>query len=181
VPAGIAHAPSDGMNTNKIEESSRMLAATSWSAIATGVFVALALQVLLLMLGLAFGVSVGDRRIDTGFAWWSFLVTIVSLVVGGAVTARLSRTYSTLGGMVAGAMTWAVAIVVGGMFGNIVGETLATRVSTSGVWAAFLGILLGLAAAMLGGVLGATRGLGSRPSGTDLPVTPIETPAHVGV
>lgn len=149
------------MNTYKLEEGSRLLAATSWGAIAAGVFVALALQLLLLLLGLAFAVSVGDHIAEGGFAWWGFFVQLAALCVGGALAARVSRASSQLGGMVAGAMTWAVAVVIGGALGGVpLAGAAASELGASGAWAAFFGVLLGLGAALIGGAFGSRRSAG---------------------
>jgi len=155
----------------KLEEGSRIIATTSWGAIVAGVAIALALQLLLLTLGFAVGASVGDHVPGGGYAWWAFLVQLLTLAIGGAVAARVSPTRTRLGGMVAGGMTWAFAIAIGEVLGSAVA---VTRLGSTGLWSAFFGMLLGLGAAMFGGLLGATR----RP--TSLPVAPLhpQTPAH---
>lgn len=155
--APSVHGP-EGMNTQKLEESSRLVAATSWGAIAAGVFVALALQTLLLLMGLALGLSVGDRTVSGGYTLWAVLVQLGALAVGAALAARVARADTRLGGMVAGAMTWAVTIVLGGLGGLTLASVAMIPGATSGAWAAFLGILLGLGAAVLGGAFGASLG-----------------------
>lgn len=146
------------MNTHRLEESSRLVAATSWGAIAAGVFVALSLQTLLLLLGLALGLSVGDRTVSGGYTLWAVIVQLGSLAIGAALAARASRVSTQLAGMVAGAMTWAVTIVLGGLGGLTLASVAMVPGATSGAWAAFFGILLGLGAAVLGGAFGATLG-----------------------
>ncbi len=63
--------------------------------------------------------------------------------------------------MVAGLMTWAVAIVIGGALSWI---SVGRMIDGTGAWSAFLGAVLGLGAAIIGGMFGAS--LGSRSSGT---------------
>lgn len=150
------------MDTRKLEEGSRLVGATSWSAIASGVFVALALQTVLLLLGLAFGLSVGDRAVGGGYAMWAILVQLSSIAVGSALAAAVTHAERGKGGMVAGLMTWAVAIVIGGALSWI---SVGRMVDGTGAWSAFVGAVLGLGAAILGGVFGSTFG-GSLSSGT---------------
>jgi len=144
-----------GMDTRKLDESSRLVGATSWAAIASGVFITLALQSLLLMFGLALGLSVGDKMIAGGYALWAVIVQLVAITVGAALAARISHAHHRRGGMVAGIMTWAVALALGA---TLTGATLSQRFESTGAWAGFLGAILGLGAAIVGGALGSTLG-----------------------
>lgn len=143
--------PSAVMNTRKLEESSRLVGATSWAAIASGVFVALALQTVLLLLGLALGLSVGDEMLGGGYALWAVLVQLGSLAVGAALAAATTHAEHRSGGIVAGIMTWAVAIVIGGALSWI---SLRGMIGGTGAWSAFVGAVLGLGAAIVGGMFG---------------------------
>ncbi len=151
------------MNTRKLEEGSRLVGATSWAAIATGVFVALALQTLLLLLGLALGLSVGDGEVGGGFALWAILVQLASIAVGSALAAATTHAERRGGGIAAGIMTWAVALVLGGALSGI---TLGRMLGETGAWSAFIGALLGLGAAIVGGAFGASLGGRARGSFT---------------
>lgn len=162
------------MNTRTFDKSTRLIGATSWAAIASGVFIALALQALLLLFG--FAVAVEDARIGAGYGSWAVIVQLISIAAGAALAARLSHAGDRAGGIAAGVMTWAVALVVGGA---LQGVTMIGRGGGSAMaWAAFIGAALGLGAAIFGGAAGATvRG---RPAGT-IPTTssgPSETPSH---
>jgi hypothetical protein len=119
----------------------------SWGAILTGVVVALAVQVLLAMLGAAIGlatiepVQAGDNPSAASMGisaaiWWA-LSGIVASLAGGWVAARLAGVPSHEAGMLHGLATWAVATlvvlyllsstataIVGGAF-NVVGRTLS--------------------------------------------------------
>jgi len=141
------------MNTRRLEEGSRLFSAIRWGAIASGVFVALALQTLLLLLGLAFGLSVGDEAIGGGYALWAVIVQLFCLFVGAALAAALSHAHGRSGGIAAGVMTWAVALVIGGALG---GFSLTQRLDGTAAWSAFVGALLGLVAAIAGGAFGTT-------------------------
>lgn len=147
------------MDTRKLEEGSRLIGATRWASIATGVFVALALQTLLLLLGLALGRSVGDEAVGGGYAVWAIVVQLCALVVGAALAAATSHASTRMGGIAAGVMTWAVALVLGGVLSGI---AVVRGVDGTGAWSAFVGALLGLGAAIVGGAFGATFGGSSR-------------------
>lgn len=169
------------MDTRRLEEGSRLFGATRWSAIATGVFVALALQTVLLLLGLALGRSVGDEAVGGGFALWAIIVQLCSIAVGAALAASTSHADTRMGGIAAGVMTWAVSLVLGGVLSGV-----AFMRGTDGgdAWSAFFGALLGLGAAILGGAFGATLGRTSPTSAdrgeplTSRPITTHGTPTH---
>jgi hypothetical protein len=119
----------------------------SWGAIIAGVVVALAIQVLLAMLGAGVGLATiepaqqGDNPSATsmgiGAAIWWALSGIVAAFAGGWVAARLAGVPSREAGMLHGVATWAAATlvvlyllsstassIVGGAF-NVVGQTLS--------------------------------------------------------
>jgi hypothetical protein len=126
----------------------------SWGAIIAGVVVALAIQVLLAMLGAGIGLAAiepaqqGDNPSATsmgiGAAIWWALSGIVAAFAGGWVAARLAGVPSREAGMLHGIATWAAATlvvlyllsstassIVGGAF-NIVGRTLSGVGSAAG-------------------------------------------------
>lgn len=141
------------MDTRRFEEAARWLGTIRWSAIATGVFIALALQTVLLLLGVALARSVGDEAIGGGFALWAVIVQLACLAVGAAIAAALSHVHDRMSGVAAGVMTWAVALVLGGVLS---GFSLTQRLEGTAAWSGFFGALLGLAAAVVGGAFGAT-------------------------
>lgn len=157
------------MNTRKLEETSRLVGATSWAAIASGVVVALAIQTVLVLLGLAVGLSVGDGMIAGGFAVWAVLVQLCSMAVGAALAAATSHAEGRMGGIIAGVMTWAVAITIGGLLSSIG----IARLGEGGAWTAFFGAVLGLGAAILGGGFGSLIHGSSRGSYTTTDRGPI--------
>jgi hypothetical protein len=169
------------MNTRTLEHSSRLVAATSWGAILSGVFVALALQTLLLLLGLAIAGSVGDEVPRGGFALWAVIVSIGSFMIGGALAGSVARADNRASGIAAGALMWAVALVVGnfltGALGASMPRTSAAAFDTSWAWAPFFAALLALGAAIIGGVLGASlRGRRSLDTTTTTTATHPTTP-----
>lgn len=113
----------------------------SWGAIVAGVVVALVVQMLLMLLGLAIGTATIDPAMaDTpqastlgigGGVWW-LGSTAVAVFVGGWVAGRLAGMPSATDGMLHGVVTWAVATLfaiyllsttigslVGGAFGAL--------------------------------------------------------------
>lgn len=126
-----------------------------WSAIAAGVVVAIALQIVLRWLGIAFAMSWGDDEPEGGYALWSILVQLGSLFVGAAFAAYLARAPTATDGALVGAFTWALALVLGS---SVAATTFGWRVDGGGAWAAFFGAILSLATAVVGGAIGATRG-----------------------
>jgi hypothetical protein len=153
------------MNIRRIEERIDMVGAASWGAIATGVFVALAIQTLLLLLGVAFGVSVGDEALGSGYAVWAVLVQLCSIAIGAALAAALSHTDNRTGGSMAGFLVWAVALVLGGILSGLF---LPRRIDETGAWSAFFGAALSLIVALIGGAIGARlnrhrAGMGGEP------------------
>lgn len=128
-----------------------------WPAIAAGVVVAVALQLLLSWAGSAFALSVGDEQPETGLALWLVIAQLLSLFLGAAFAAYLARAASTTSGAVIGAFTWALALVLGSALASRLFEGWRPADPGDAAWAMFLGALLSLATAMLGGAVGALR------------------------
>ena len=149
------------MNTRSLEESTRLVDSLSWSAIAFGTFIALSVQSVLLMLGLALATSTGDEMPGGGFNIWMVVVELVAIAVGAALTARLSHVDRRSNGIAAGVMTWAVVLVLGGVFQGL---TMTRALGGSGAWAMLIGAVVSLVAAMIGGAFGASLGGSSRGS-----------------
>ncbi|MEE2950835.1 hypothetical protein SAMN06297251_10236 [Fulvimarina manganoxydans] len=110
----------------------------SWGAIVAGVVLAIALQLMLGLLGLGIGLGgvPGSDRAVTALAStagiWSIAVALIGLFVGAFAAARLGGVTETLDAVLHGAITWAVATllvvvllagtasaVLGGAFGAI--------------------------------------------------------------
>jgi hypothetical protein len=93
----------------------------SWGAIAAGTVTALALQVLLAMLGTGIGASTVDTlssgdtpsaaALGGGAAIWWVIACLISLMAGGWVAGRLSGVTRTAEGGMHGMLTWAVAVL----------------------------------------------------------------------
>lgn len=162
------HSPS-GMKTRRLEEGTRLFGSISWGPIITGVFLALALQTLLMLFGLAIVQSTGDNVPGNGFAVWVVIVQLAAIAFGAAVASSLSRG-DRRAGIAAGIMVWAVGLVLSGF---VTGLALGAPLAGSGAWSAFFGALLGLAAAIIGGMFGSRigRARGSLTGATTADVT----------
>jgi hypothetical protein len=141
----------------------------SWSAIFAGVFVGLAIETLLLLLGAAIGTSVGDRVLGGAFGIWAVIVTMLGLAIGGAVAAYAAKLTRPREGAIIGFLVWSVVVVLS----STLWSSFGPQMLGTAMWARFFGALVGLACALGGGVLG-TR-LEERPT---RPVITDETLPH---
>jgi hypothetical protein len=142
--------------------------------IIAGVLVALAFELMLMVLGTAIGTTVFPRRTEVGkgaaigLASWFMLALLISAFAGGWVAAGGARALRARDGVLQGMVTWAVVSLIGvslvggavrgavaGIFG-LGADQAAARVAM-GNWGLFAALLLPLLAAMLGGVAGAIR------------------------
>ncbi|HSF69850.1 MAG TPA: hypothetical protein VLA47_05680, partial [Nitrospira sp.] len=116
-----------------------------WSAVFAGWAVGLAVQMVLSLAGLGFGAWAIDLHdanptedVPVGAAVWTGLSMLISALVGGYVTARLSGTLIRRDGVYHGVVVWgvnwlvfawltttAMATMIGGAF-SILGTTLET-------------------------------------------------------
>src|SRR5689334_15157637 len=128
----------------------------SWGAILVALFLVIAIQVLLGLLGIGIGLTSvrpeSGGTPDPGNAgivasiWWT-LSNIVALVIGGYAAARLSGVWDRLDGTLHGLGTWAIALVltlallstaVGKVVGgtvNVLGSVLSSAASVVGAGA----------------------------------------------
>lgn len=93
----------------------------SWGAIAAGTVTALAIQILLAMLGTGIGASTVDTlaagdtpsatALGGGAAIWWVISSLISLALGGWVAGRLSGVGRAAEGGMHGMLTWAVAVL----------------------------------------------------------------------
>ena len=119
----------------------------SWGAIIAGAVVALSVQLLLVALGAAVGLSVVGaspesstaKGVGIGAGVWWVIATLISLFCGGFVAARLSGMFRRSEGILHGAVTWGVFTLVGVLaLGTLIGgawnvlSTTATTAVSSG-------------------------------------------------
>jgi hypothetical protein len=161
-----------GMRPRLDERLPAFASAWNWSAILAGVFVSLALYLVLGLFGAAVAASTGDHILEGGFALWSLLARLAALFIGAAFAAYLSRTSSVTQGIAAGLFTWAVALVA---WNALLGDAFGPQAVGSALWSAFFAALLGLAVAGFGGLVGARLGRRApvdHPGYTSTPVVP---------
>jgi uncharacterized protein YidB (DUF937 family) len=91
---------------------------TSWGAIFAGVVVAIATQILLVLLGFAIGLTAIDPQSQNPFAGigigslvWLALTALLSLFAGGYVAGRLSSAVRKGDGFLNGAVVWALFLI----------------------------------------------------------------------
>ena len=116
-----------------------------WSAVFAGWAVGLALQMVLMLLGLGFGAWAIDLHetnpaegLPTGAAIWTGVSMLIAAFTGGYLTSRLSGTYRRSDGLYHGVVVWgvnwlvfawltttAMAAMIGGAFSTF-GSTLQT-------------------------------------------------------
>lgn len=89
----------------------------SWGAVFAGVVIAVALQLVMTLLGAAIGLTALDGE-DSGKAFgigagiWALLVPLVTMFVGGMTAGRLANVRDRTDGFVHGALVWAVALLL---------------------------------------------------------------------
>jgi hypothetical protein len=88
----------------------------SWGAIFAGAVLALAVYLVLTLLGGAIGLSVRDNvrpeNLQTGAAVWAILATAVALFVGGWVTTQLTVGENKTEAVVHGVIMWGVVLAM---------------------------------------------------------------------
>jgi hypothetical protein len=142
-----------------------------WRAVFGGVIVGLALFVLLATAWLAASAGSSTSTIRTNLAWWLGGSAIFSMFIAGFVAAMLGGMRTLGSGIMHSLTVWGLTIVAGLFAGlpvvmrlfNI--ATPAATTATAGTpatltivaganWPTFWSMLIGLGAALIGGVLG---------------------------
>ncbi len=119
----------------------------SWGAIFAGLVVAMVLQVLLSLLGLAIGLTVWDpgdpaAALGVGAGVWVAVAGLISLFVGGIVAGRMAGVLTPGDGAMHGVVLWGLSVIV------------TLWLTTAGV-----GMVLGGAFQLVGTAAGAGVGL----------------------
>lgn len=103
-------------NTLHTEDLFPVRSRISWGAIVAGSVLALALYLLLTLLGGAIGLSVGDRfdarNVGIGAAVYAILVTAACLFVGGYVASQLTTGENRAEAAMYGLLVWAVVFAM---------------------------------------------------------------------
>ncbi|MBI3945102.1 MAG: hypothetical protein HY321_04230 [Armatimonadetes bacterium] len=147
----------------------------SWGAVWSGLLVALATQMILSAFGLGLNLYGLTESATGGIApnlsalgLWTAIWALISLFLGGLVAARLANSLTAMNGIWHGIVVWALTLALGtlltalgitGVFGFLSPRMMAAPGFGMGdimntAWGFFIGSLLGLGAAVLGGWLG---------------------------
>ncbi len=134
-----------------------------WGAVFSGVVTSLALFVLASTLWLALAYDSGFAYWQNTLQWWVAGTAIAAFLIAGAMAGALSGARGVGPGLANAATVWGLVTVValfGGLplsIGYFGGGSLGLPHTT--LWTTFWALLIGLGAALLGGVLtGAARG-----------------------
>lgn len=138
---------------------------THWSAVWAGFFVALSVSVVVGLLGVALGLTTG-----TNAAIWASVSLIVGFFCGGWFAARTASVSGPNMALIHGGAVWAVttaALLVLGAFGfasalGVTGMTpgmvppapVSMGAAQLAGWGAFIALILGLIASVMGGWVG---------------------------
>lgn len=123
---------------------------TSWGAVFAGFIVAIVIQTILTLLGLAIGLGAIDLTtgglggLGTGAAIWAALTAIISLFVGGLVAGHFAGRLTRGSGLLHGVLVWGLSMLLttfalssglstllGGVFGAA-GQTISAALGTVG-------------------------------------------------
>lgn len=98
------------MSTIHTEDVLPVNSRVSWSAIFAGTFVALAVYLLLSVLGVALGLSVsgqvGDRELGIGATVWAIATTLIALFAGGCTASQVTVGENKLEAVIYGVIVW---------------------------------------------------------------------------
>ncbi len=132
----------------------------SWSAIITGFFCTLAVQIALGLFGAALGVL--GRTVGVGWgvagALWGLGVAILAGFIGAYVAVRIARAGSTTGAELHGALVWCLGVIAAlallGMSVPGIAGTAGRPASAGGLALAGLSSIFGFGGALFGAVAG---------------------------
>lgn len=136
-----------------------------WGAVTSGTFVGLGFMTLLSSLWVAWGYASGWGIFSDNIRWWLAGTGIASFFVAGLVAGYVSGVRGPAAGFFNSATVWGLVSTVGlatalgiGLatlnLGNASFANLHDQVGNGPLWATFAAIAIGLAACLLGGLLG---------------------------
>jgi hypothetical protein len=107
----------DNTNQPRVEDVLPVRSRVSWQAVFAGAVIAVAMYVVLVMLGSAVGVSLSDtdirnRTLGIAAAAWLVISLIASLFVGGFITTQCSVGENRQEAVVHGVLTWAAVVLI---------------------------------------------------------------------
>lgn len=148
------------MDDSQIDFPSRLSA----RAVTAGVFSTFALMILFMSLAGGLGLWRFDLfelpQLGTGFWILAFAGWIVSIFASSYIASVVGRAKSPWQGALYGFITWSVACVLGCLLlaiaaGKIFGGILSGETTPAMLWGMFIGDVLAIGAAVLGGIQGA--------------------------
>lgn len=112
----MSTATTNARETVHVEDLVPVRSRISWGAILAGSVLALAVYLLLTLLGGAIGMSVSDkfdgRNIGTAAAVWAIVTTAISLLLGGFIASQLTVGENKTEGMLYGLLVWAAVFAM---------------------------------------------------------------------
>src|SRR5690606_1710349 len=134
----------------EVEVSRARAGRMNWGAVFAGFIVAMVVQMILTLLGLAIGLGAIDLTtggvggLGTGAAIWAGLSALISLFVGGLAAGYMAGRLTRADGMLHGVLVWGLTMLLttyalttglstllGGVFG-VAGQTISGVVGTAG-------------------------------------------------
>ena len=189
------------LQTHAEQPSPRLIrGVVDWGGVWSGALVGAGVMTMVSALWLALGFGSGVSTFHDGIEWWLAATGIGSVLIGGFVAGATSRWGGPGRGTVTSIVMWALLAVPAAFVAVIVAtanhvpansaQGVLDRVGNGALWAAWWSMLIGLGAAVLGGLLGgAARGavapdanLNLGGSGQDWAAYPpgaAESPRHV--
>ncbi len=164
---GAAEAFMGGIALPQAAEVVIPIGRVQWGPVFSGLVVAVGISVVLSALGVALGFSLGPPPRAGGLPYWMIGSQVVGLFIGAMLAARQSRVSHMFTGVVTGAVVWSlflIADLVFGLTGFFSQMTAVTRpfVATARTmtanlgWWIFIGYIILLISAILGGASGVT-------------------------
>ena len=133
-PMAESYTAAEGQRAVMVAPTNRI----SWGAIFAGAVIALAIGLMLNMLGVAVGASLVDTAarngpaassIGLGAAAWMLVSNLIALFVGGYAAARLSGTADGTDGTLHGVAVWAATLLVSTiLLGNLIASVATSAI-----------------------------------------------------
>ncbi len=138
-----------------------------WGSVFSGTIISIAMFTLLTALWLALSFSSHDSVVYTNLSWWIGGTAIFCMFLAGLIAGVSSGARGAGAGSMSGLTTWALVLLGVGMvvlptfgIGHIPNTVTVNghvySINYLSYWTAFWSVLIGLAASLLGGIIGGT-------------------------
>jgi hypothetical protein len=125
--SNVMVAGNEGINV-KNSHRSDLFTTICWSAVLAGVAIAISLQLVLMMLGVASGVTFANlvvgNTLNSGALIWASVSMIIAAFVGAYVAGRMSGLRRKIDGVLHGVISWAVSILLALILATTTGGSL---------------------------------------------------------